>query len=69
MNFIDSKEGEGKWSRMIKKLDPFSQELEIMFENNRRTLQTHCGVVFGFIMMSILLAYASFKTSVMVSYE
>ena len=49
------------FSDWVLKLDLFSQEIEILFENNRRTLQTHCGVVFGFIMMFILIAYGAFK--------
>ena len=57
------------FSNWILKLDLFSQEIEILFENNRRTLQTHCGVVFGFIMMFILFAYGGFKTQIMVKYE
>ena len=60
---------ESRWSSNLKKLDMFSQEIEILFENNRRTLQTHCGVVFGFFMVFLLMAYGAFKTSVMISYE
>ena len=55
-------------SDQLLKLDPFSQEIEILFENNRRTLQTHCGVVFGFLLAIILISYGSFKSKLMVEY-
>ena len=60
---------ESRWSSNLKKLDMFSQEIEILFENNRRTLQTHCGVVFGFFMVFLLMVYGAFKTTILISYE
>ena len=59
----------GFCSKSILKLDPFSQEVEILFENNRRKLQTHCGVVFCFIMVSILISFAGFKSVQMFEYR
>lgn len=59
---------EPRWSSNLKKIDMFSQEIEILFENNRRTLQTHCGVVFSVIMVTILITYGVFKTQLMVEY-
>ena len=60
-------EGKSCGDRLLK-LDMFDQEIEILFENNRRTLQTHCGVVMGFVMVFILIAYGGYKTQVMVNY-
>ena len=52
----------------IKKADIFEQELEILFENGRHKLQSHCGVVFGFVMIFILIAYGVMKANVMFNY-
>ena len=60
---------EGKWSSAIKKFDIFAQEIEILFEDNRRTLQTHCGVVFFAIMISILFTFGAFKCRILLEYE
>lgn len=57
-----------KWGEYIKKADIFEQELEILFENGRRKLQTHCGVVFGAVMVLTLLLYAGMKANVMFNY-
>ena len=48
------------WSRLsenVKKLDIFSQEMEILFEDNKAKLQTHCGVVVSFVMFALLLVF------------
>ena len=56
------------WSEKIKKADIFEQELEILFENGRHKLQSHCGVLFGFIMLFILVAYFIMKVGIMLNY-
>ena len=56
------------WSEKIKKADIFEQELEILFENGRHKLQSHCGVLFGFIMLFILVAYLIMKLGIMLNY-
>ena len=56
------------WSEKIKKADIFEQELEILFENGRHKLQSHCGVLFGFIMLFILVAYFIMKLGIMLNY-
>lgn len=64
----ESKNRSSKWGEYIKKADIFEQELEILFENGRRKLQTHCGVVFGAVMVLILLLYAGMKANIMFNY-
>ena len=57
------------WSSKIKRLDLFSQEIEILFQNNKRKLQTHCGVVFSMLLVLILLTYGSYKAKMMMQFE
>jgi len=57
-----------KWVATMKKADMFEQELEILFENGRRKLQTNCGLVFSFVLFGILLIYAGMKANIMVNY-
>jgi len=40
-----------------------------MLQNDKRKLQSHCGVVLGLFMMMILGFYASWKFQIMVNYE
>ena len=56
-------------SNFILKFDIFAQEHEIMLQNGKRKLQSHCGVVLGLIMVMILVFYASWKFQVMINYE
>ena len=53
----------------MKKADIFSQEIEILFENGKSKLQTHCGVVFGAIMVLLIIAQGVFKAGIMLNYE
>lgn len=53
----------------IKKADIFYQDLEILFENGKSKLQSHCGVVLGAIMVTILVAYGVLKAQVMIEYR
>ena len=48
--------------------DVFYQDIEILFENGKPKLQTHCGVVMGFFMLSILISYGYMKTQIMLDY-
>jgi len=57
-----------KCSETIKKGDIFSQEIEILFENGKSKLQSHCGVVLGFIMVFVLAAYGFYKGGIMLDY-
>lgn len=43
--------------------------MEILFENGKSKLQSHCGVVLGAIMVSVLIAYAVFKAQIMFLYR
>ena len=58
----------GNFSETVKKADIFAQEHEIMFENGKRKLQTHCGVVLGLFMVVILVGYSVMKAQTMVDY-
>ena len=60
--------GKSNWSETIKKADLFSREIEILFENGKSKLQTHCGVVFGAVMVCILVLYGVWKGQIMVEY-
>ena len=59
---------EGLCSRTIRKADPFSQDLQILFEDGHHRLKTHCGVVLGIIMMTLLALYAWYKGTIMLDY-
>ena len=59
---------EGLFSRTIRKADPFSQDLQILFEDGHHRLKTHCGVVLGMLMMSLLVLYALYKGTIMLDY-
>lgn len=50
-----------KCSETIKAFDIFPQELEVLFDNGKNKIQTHCGVVLGAIMISVLAIYGFFK--------
>ena len=39
-----------------------------MLENGRRSLKTHCGLVFSILMVLIIILYAVFKMGVMLNY-
>lgn len=55
-------------SDTIKRADIFSQEISLMFENGKSKLQTHCGVVFGVVMFTIILIYTHMKLMTMINY-
>ena len=55
-------------SEKIKAGDIFSQDLEILFDNGNPKLQTHCGVLMGLIMASILISYGYMKAVIMNEY-
>ena len=59
---------ESKWSTNIKKADIFFQDIEILFENGKPKLQTHCGVLMGFIMILIIVLYAYMKADIMLNF-
>ena len=59
---------ESKWSSNIKKADIFFQDIEILFENGKPKLQTHCGVLMGAIMILIIIMYAWMKADIMFNY-
>ena len=59
----------GWFSEKIKKADIFYQDIEILFDNDKPKLQTHCGVVMGIIMISIILSYTYMKASIMLAYQ
>ena len=59
---------ENRCSNKLKSLDIFSQEIEILFENDQRTLKTHCGVLAGLIMVMILVTFGGYKTNLMINY-
>lgn len=62
-------ESKPSWlSDNVKKLDIFHQDIEILFENGKPKLQTHCGVVLGLAMMTILIAYGYMKAVIMIDY-
>ena len=63
------KESKSSWlSDYIKKADIFHQDIEILFENGKPKLQTHCGVVLGLAMIAILVAYGYMKAVIMFDY-
>ena len=63
---IDSKPS---WfSENVKKMDFFHQDIEILFENGKNKLQTHCGVVLGLFMIFILIAYGYMNAVIMIEY-
>ena len=47
----------------------FHQDIEILFENGKPKLQTHCGVVLGFFMIAIIIAYGYMKIIIMIEYQ
>ncbi len=57
-----------KFGENLKKADIFSQEIEILFDNGKSKLQTHCGVVFSVCLVVILIAYGTFKAGIMLDY-
>ena len=59
---------ESNCSRNIKKLDIFFQDIEIYFEHGKPKLQTHRGVLMGFIMVLIIVLYGVTKVDTMVNY-
>ena len=59
----------GWFSANILKLDIFYQDIEILFDNGKPKLQTHCGVVMGLIMISIIIPFAYMKTMIMIDYQ
>ena len=59
---------ESKWSTNIKKADIFFQDIEILFENGKPKLQTHCGVVMGVFMVLIIVLYGYLKLDTMLNY-
>ena len=62
-------ESKPSWlSENVKKLDIFHQDIEILFENGKPKLQTHCGVVLGLFMIAILLAYGYMKAEIMIKF-
>lgn len=52
----------------MKKADIFYQDIEILFENGKPKLQTHCGVLMGLTMIVILVLYAIMKADIMLNY-
>ena len=58
----------GWFSETMLKADIFHQDIEILFENGKPKLQTHCGVVMGLIMISIIFSYTYMKATVMFEY-
>ena len=56
-------------SETIKKADLFPQNVEILFENGKHRLQSHCGVVFGFIMVALLILFGYMKAEIMLGYK
>ena len=63
-------ESKPSWlSESIKKMDIFDQDIEILFENGKPKLQTHCGVVLALTMIFILIAYGYMKAVIMVDYQ
>lgn len=59
---------ESKFSAKIKKADIFYQDIEILFENGKPKLQTHCGVILGLFMIFILASYGYMKGNIMLNY-
>ena len=51
------------------KVDFFYQDIEILFENSKPKLQTHCGAVLGLIMMALLVTQVVSKTQTMINFE
>ena len=61
------KESNVGWlNEKILKLDIFYQDIEILFDNGKPKLQTHCGVILGFLILTILFAYGYMKANIMV---
>ena len=58
-----------RFSENVKRLDLFSQDIEILFENNKSKLQSHCGVLMTFLMGAILASFAYYKVNVMLEYQ
>ena len=42
--------------------------MEILFENGKPKLQSHCGVLLGLFMVVILIAYGTMKLNIMLDY-
>lgn len=61
--------GQSQFSETVLKLDPFAQNIQILFENEKPKLQTHCGAVFGIVMVVIILAFAALKTDELLEYR
>ena len=53
----------------IKKADIFYQDIEILFENGKPKLQTHCGVLLGLFMLAVLVSYGYMKLLIMIDYQ
>ena len=56
-------------SEAIKRADLFPQEMEMLFQDGRPYLQTHFGALLAVILVTILMAYGSFKAEIMIDYE
>ena len=64
------KESTASWfDENIKKGDIFYQDIEILFENGKPKLQTHCGVLMGILLMAILISYTYMKANTMISFQ
>lgn len=57
------------FSENIKKADLFHQDIEILFENGKPKLQTHCGVVLGLIMIATIVSYGYMKAGIMLNFK
>ena len=60
---------ESKFSTVVKKADLFAQNIEILLQNGRSKLQTHCGLIFGITMIVIMLLFGSMKLIVMAEFK
>ena len=59
---------ESKFSTVVKKADIFAQNVEILLQNGRSKLQTHCGLIFGICLVVIMILYGSMKLIVMAEF-
>ena len=55
----------GWFSKNFLKGDFLYQDIEILFENGKPKLQTHCGVILSMIMIGIMISYGYMKAIVM----
>ena len=60
---------ESKFSTAVKKADIFAQNIEILLQNGRSKLQTHCGLIFGITMVTIMILYGIMKIIVMAEFK